>query len=35
VPLIGGVVEKFILGQTEQGCADELDYLAKFVEKAR
>ena len=35
VPLLGGVVEKFILGQTEQGCADELDYLAKFVEKAR
>lgn len=35
VPLIGGVVEKFILGQTEQGCADELDYLADFVKKTR
>jgi hypothetical protein len=33
VPLIGGVVEKFVLGQTEQGCADELDYLADFVKK--
>ncbi|OYU93191.1 MAG: hypothetical protein CFE45_21195, partial [Burkholderiales bacterium PBB5] len=35
VPLIGGVVEKFVLGQTEQGCADELDYLADFVKKNR
>ncbi|HOX69525.1 MAG TPA: DUF2505 domain-containing protein [Burkholderiaceae bacterium] len=33
VPLIGGVVEKFVLGQTEQGCANELDYLADFVKK--
>jgi hypothetical protein len=33
VPLIGGVIEKFVLGQTEQGCADELDYLADFLKK--
>ena len=33
VPLIGGVVAKFVLGQTEQGCADELAYLADFLKK--
>ena len=33
VPLIGGVVAKFVLGQTEQGCADELDYLADYLKK--
>ncbi len=33
VPLIGGVVAKFIMGQTEQGCADELDYLADYLKK--
>ncbi|MBL0088267.1 MAG: DUF2505 domain-containing protein [Ideonella sp.] len=33
VPLIGSVVEKFVLGQTEQGCADELGYLADFMKK--
>jgi hypothetical protein len=31
VPLIGGVVAKFVLGQTEQGCADELTYLADHL----
>jgi len=33
VPLIGGVVAKFVIGQTEQGCADELDYLADYLKK--
>jgi Protein of unknown function (DUF2505) len=33
VPIIGGVVEKFIMGQTEQGCADELDFLAEYLKK--
>ena len=33
VPLIGGVIEKFVLGQTEQGCADELDYLVEYLKK--
>ena len=33
VPLIGGVIEKFVLGQTEQGCADELEYLADYLKK--
>jgi hypothetical protein len=33
VPFIGGVVEKFVIGQTEQGCADELDYLADYLKK--
>ncbi len=33
VPLIGGVVSKFVLGQTEQGCADELDYLTDYLKK--
>ncbi|HEY5283258.1 MAG TPA: DUF2505 domain-containing protein [Polyangia bacterium] len=33
VPFIGGVVEKFVIGQTEQGCADELDYLADHLKQ--
>ena len=33
VPLIGGAVAKFVLGQTEQGCADELGYLADYLKK--
>jgi hypothetical protein len=33
VPIIGGVVEKFVLEQTRQGCADELDYLADDLKK--
>jgi uncharacterized protein YndB with AHSA1/START domain len=33
VPFIGGVVAKFVIGQTEQGCADELDYLADYLKK--
>ena len=35
VPLIGGAVEKYVLGQTEQGCSEELDYLADFVKQNR
>ena len=31
VPIIGGMIEKFVLGQTVQGCADELDYLADYL----
>lgn len=27
IPLIGGKVEKYIQGQAEEGCADELDYV--------
>ena len=34
VPLIGGVVEKFALGQIESGCADEFAYLLNDL-KAR
>jgi Protein of unknown function (DUF2505) len=33
VPIIGGVVEKFIIGQCKQGCADELNYLADYLKK--
>lgn len=33
VPFIGGVVEKFILGQTEESSAAEVDYLADFLKK--
>ena len=35
VPLIGGVVAKFVMGQTEEGCADELDYLADYLKKSK
>jgi hypothetical protein len=35
VPMIGGVVEKFILCLTERGCADELDYLADDLKKCK
>jgi hypothetical protein len=35
VPLIGGVIEKFIMGETEKGCADELDYLAGYLKKSK
>jgi hypothetical protein len=31
--LIGGMVEKFALGQIEKGCADELAYLAAYLKK--
>ncbi|MCL4746388.1 MAG: DUF2505 family protein [Burkholderiaceae bacterium] len=31
IPLIGGQVERFVLGQTEAGCKDELVYTAKAV----
>lgn len=33
VPLVGGAVEKFVLGELEKGASDELDYLAKAVKK--
>jgi uncharacterized protein YndB with AHSA1/START domain len=33
VPLIGGVVEKFALGQVESGCADEFGYLVDYLKK--
>jgi hypothetical protein len=35
VPLIGGVIEKFVIAQTQQGCADELAYLAEFLKRKR
>jgi hypothetical protein len=31
VPLIGGAVERFSLGQVESGCADEFAYLVDFL----
>jgi hypothetical protein len=34
VPLIGGVVGKFVLAQVEQGCADERGHLAEYVAHA-
>lgn len=33
VPLVGGAVAKFVLGQVEQGCTDELTYLAAYLKK--
>ncbi len=33
IPLIGGQIERFVLGQTEAGCKDELDYLAASLKK--
>lgn len=33
VPLIGGAVEKFALGQIESGCADEFAYLVAFLKR--
>jgi len=35
VPLIGGVVAKFAVGQADQGCADELSYLADQLKKTK
>ena len=35
VPLICGVVEKFILARIEQGCRDELDDLAECFSKTK
>ncbi len=35
LPLIGGAVAKFVMGQTEQGCADELDYLADYLKTGK
>jgi len=34
IPFIGGQIEKFVLGQTEAGCKDELDYLASALKKS-
>lgn len=31
VPLIGGAIEKFALGQVQAGCADEFTYLVKYL----
>lgn len=33
IPFVGAVLEKFVMGQTEQGCQDELDYLATYLKK--
>ena len=33
VPLIGGVIEKFVVGESEKGCTDELNYLANYLKK--
>jgi hypothetical protein len=35
VPIIGGVVEKFALGQVESGCADEFAYLVGELKKRK
>lgn len=35
VPLVGGAVAKFALGQVEAGCADEFDYLVEYLEKSK
>jgi hypothetical protein len=35
VPLIGGVVEKFALGQVEAGCADEFAYLVARLKERK
>jgi len=35
VPLLGGAVEKFVVGQSEQACADELDYLADSLKSRK
>jgi len=32
IPLVGGQVEKFILGQTAQGATDELEYLGDYLD---
>lgn len=32
IPLVGGKVEKYILGQTSQGARDELEYLRNYLE---
>lgn len=31
VPLIGGAIERFALGQVQAGCADEFAYLVKYL----
>ncbi len=35
IPLVGGMVAQFAQGQIEQGCADELAYLAAQLKKSR
>jgi uncharacterized protein YndB with AHSA1/START domain len=34
IPLIGGQIERFVLGQTEAGCKDELDYMVKALKES-
>ena len=33
VPIVGGAVERFALGQVEAGCADEFAYLVDYLKK--
>jgi hypothetical protein len=33
VMLIGGAVEKFALGQIQQGCAEEFEYMVEYLKK--
>ncbi len=35
VPFLGGSIEKFAQKQSEDACADELDYLTDFLKKAQ
>ena len=35
VPFLGGSIEKFAQKQSEEACAQELDYLADFLKQAR
>jgi hypothetical protein len=35
IPLVGGPVAKFAQGQVEAGCADEFEYLLKYLEQNR
>lgn len=35
VPLIGGVIEKFVVSETEKGCSDELEYLASYLKTSK
>jgi Protein of unknown function (DUF2505) len=31
IPLIGGTIEKFALGQVEEGCANEFAYMVSYL----
>ena len=35
IPLVGGAVAKFALGQVQAGCADEFKYLTEHLKRAR